>query len=78
MTADRWEYVGTEKRANQKARVWRLTSEPSEGYGSYQSNYTFYVTKVNSWVKVEARSGTTPLGMTVAADQFVEICAECR
>ena len=58
MTADRWKYAGTEKRANQKARVWRLFVEPSEGYGTYHGNYTLYVSEASPRARAKLKSNT--------------------
>ena len=48
VTTDRWRYQGTTRKRGHNADVWMLRLEPNEGYGTYHSNYTFYVTKVST------------------------------
>ena len=52
ITADRWRYEGTARKRGHHADVWVLKLEPNEGYGTYHSNYTMYVTKVNTVLSV--------------------------
>ncbi len=48
VTTDRWRYKGTAMKRGHHADVWVLRLEPNEGYGTYHSNYTLYVTKVTT------------------------------
>ena len=48
VTTDRWRYEGTASKRGHHADVWVLRLEPDEGYGTYHSNYTLYVTKVTT------------------------------
>ena len=47
VTEDRWQYKGIADKRGHSADVWQLKLEPHEGYGTYHSNYTLYVTKAS-------------------------------